>query len=167
MGFSFKPAESHKQEKEHNLKVCLVASAGGHLSQLLKLADSWTGYRTFCISTSSVVGEKLQKYGSVFIVGECNRQHPLDVLKVLSRSTKIIFQQRPEVVISTGAGVGCIVCFLAKLLGAKIIWIDSIANVERLSLSGRMVRIIADMFFVQWPQLAARYKNVQFGGAIV
>ena len=151
----------------NKLKICLVASAGGHLSQLLAVADSWKGHDTFCVATSEVVRGRLQKQGKTYIVGECNRQHPLQVLRVLSRCIVIALRERPQVVISTGAAAGCMQCFLCKLLGAKIVWIDSITNVDRLSLSGRMVRRIADLFLVQWPQLAQKYNNVQFAGTVI
>jgi UDP-N-acetylglucosamine:LPS N-acetylglucosamine transferase len=146
----------------------LAASAGGHLSQLLKVASGWQEYETFFVTTKNEVEEELQKkYGKVYVVGECNRQHPLKVLLVFARCARLIFKERPAVVISTGAAAGCIVCFLAKLFGAKIIWIDSITNVERISLSGRMVRYIADLFLVQWPELTTKYKNVEYLGAII
>ena len=57
--------------------------------------------------------------------------------------------------------------FLGKIVGSKVVWIDSITNVERISLSGRMVRYIADLFLVQWPELAGKYKNVEFVGTVV
>jgi UDP-N-acetylglucosamine:LPS N-acetylglucosamine transferase len=148
-------------------RICLVASAGGHLSQLLKLAETWQEYETFCVTATDVVREKLRKHGRVYVVGECNRQHPLRVIKVLLRCIRIVFREKPQVVISTGAAVGCITCFLAKLIGAKVIWIDSITNVERISLSGRMVRYIADLFLVQWPELASQYKSVEYVGEVI
>jgi UDP-N-acetylglucosamine:LPS N-acetylglucosamine transferase len=88
---------------------------------------------------------------------------------------KVILCEKPDVVVSTGAAVGCITCFLSKLLGAKVIWIDSITNVERISLSGRMVRQIADLFLVQWSELAEKYSNrfpqggvpVEYVGAVI
>jgi len=149
------------------LRMCLVASAGGHISQLLELAKSWKDCETFSITTTDVVREKLSKQGKFYVVGECNRQHILQVALVLMRCVKIILHEKPDVVISTGAAVGCITCFLGKLFGAKVIWIDSITNVERISLSGRMVRYIADLFLVQWPELAERYKNAEFVGAVI
>jgi UDP-N-acetylglucosamine:LPS N-acetylglucosamine transferase len=79
----------------------------------------------------------------------------------------VIFKERPDVVISTGAAAGCLVCFLSKLFGAKVVWVDSITNVERISLSGRMVRYISDLFLVQWPELARQYSNVEYVGAVI
>lgn len=149
------------------MKICLVASSGGHLSQLLKLSESWKSHETFCVTTTDVVGKKIQEFGKVYVVGECNRNHPIQMVKVLLRCISIVFKERPEVVISTGAAAGCILCFLGKLLGAKVAWIDSITNVERISLSGRMVRYIADLFLVQWPELTEKYKNVEFKGAVI
>ena len=150
-----------------NLRICLAASAGGHLTQLLKLSKSWQNYETVCVTTSDVVKEKLQQYGKAYTVGECNRQHSLPVIKALLRCIRIVFREKPNVVISTGAAVGFIVCLLGKLLGAKVIWIDSITNVKRISLSGMMIRHIADLFLVQWPELASQYKSVEYVGAVI
>lgn len=154
-------------KRREKLRICLVASAGGHMNQLLKITESWCGSGTFCITTMDMVRTKLKKFDKVYVVGESNRQHPVRIIKVLAKCTKIVFQERPNVVISTGAAVGCIVCFLCNLLGAKIIWVDSVTNVERLSLSGRMVKYIADLFLVQWPELTDRYKNVEYRGAVI
>jgi len=155
--------------RRKTLKICLAASSGGHISQLLKLAErgAWEGRRAFYVTTKAIVMEKLQKYGKVYVVGECNREHPVQVVKVLMRCVKIVLQERPNVVISTGAAVGCMVCLLGKLFGAKIVWIDSITNTERISLSGRMVRHIANLFLVQWPELADRYKKIEYAGTAI
>ena len=134
---------------------------------MLKLSESWQGYEIFCVTTSEVIRERLQEYGKAYTVGECNREHPLRVILVLMRCINIILRERPDVVISTGAAVGCILCILGKLLGARVVWIDSITNVERVSLSGRMVRHIADLFLVQWPELTEQYSNVEYVGAVI
>lgn len=149
------------------MKICLIASAGGHLSQLLRLDGSWKGYDTFCITTSDIVGKKLQKYGQTYAVGECNREYPLRVIRVFVRCVRIIFHERPDVVISTGAAVGCIACVLGRLSGAKVVWVDSITNVEKMSLSGRIVRHISHLCLVQWPELTEKYKGVEYAGSVI
>ena len=88
-------------------------------------------------------------------------------MSVLVRCMRIMFRERPDVIISTGAAPACICCFLAKLLGAKIVWVDSITNVERISLSGRLIRPFADLFLVQWPELVEKYRGVEYVGAII
>ena len=149
------------------MKVCVAASAGGHLSEVLKVAKSWLPYKATYITTTCVVRDTLARTGTVYVVGECNYQHLVRLVKVFLGCTRVMLKERPDVVISTGAAVGCIVCFLGKLLGAKLIWVDSIANVERLSLSGRLVRLIADVFLVQWPELAQKYRGVEYVGEVV
>ncbi len=149
------------------IKICLAASAGGHLSQLLRLSDGWERHETVYIVTTELVRDVLSELGKVYVVGECNRQHPIKVFKVLLRCTRIVLREKPHVVISTGAAAGCIACFIGKLLGAKVIWIDSVANVEKLSLSGRMVRYVADLLIVQWPELTDKYDKAEYVGAII
>ena len=148
-------------------KICLAASGGGHLTELLRLSDSWRDYETFFVTTVPVVQNELKSTGKIYVVGECNRNNIGRVILVLLRCIKIILKERPGIVISTGAAAGCMTCFLAKILGAKIVWIDSITNVERLSLSGRMVRYIADLFLVQWPELMSKYRKVEFAGTLI
>ncbi|MBN2020382.1 MAG: hypothetical protein JW749_09170 [Sedimentisphaerales bacterium] len=154
-------------EENSKLKVCLAASAGGHSTQLLRLAKSWQGHDTFCVTTTEVVLDKLKEHGRTYVVGECNRKHPLLILKVLMRCCGIIFRERPDIVISTGAAAGCLVCLLGKMSGAKVIWIDSITNVERMSLSGRIVRPVADLMLVQWSHLLQQYKGIEYVGAVI
>lgn len=151
----------------NKLRLCLVASAGGHLSQLLRLKDCWNRYDSIYLTTSDIVRKGLQQFGKVYILDECNREHPLKVVFILMRCMNIILHERPNVVISTGAAVGCIMCCIGKLLGAKAVWIDSITNVEKISLSGRMIRHIADLFLVQWPELVEKYNNVEYVGAVI
>jgi UDP-N-acetylglucosamine:LPS N-acetylglucosamine transferase len=154
-------------KRQGKLRVCLVASTGGHLTQLLRVEESWKGYETFCITTADVGGGRLEKYGKVHIVGDCNREHPLRAVVVLIRCMKIILCERPDVVISTGAAPGCISCFLAKLIGAKVAWLDSIANTEKLSMSGRIIRPFADLILSQWPDVAQKYNNVAYVGSVI
>lgn len=137
------------------------------MTQLLKVSDGWKGREVFFVTTTEVLREKLSKHGEVYIVGESNHKHPVKVFKVFFKCVRVIVRKRPKVVISSGAAAGCIVCFLGKLMGAKVIWIDSITNVEKMSLSGRMVRRIADLLLVQWPRLAEKYEKAEYVGSVI
>jgi hypothetical protein len=65
-----------------------------------------------------------------------------------------VLRERPDVVLSTGAAPGFFALLFGRLLGARTIWLDSIANIEELSMSGRMARRHADLWLTQWPHLA-------------
>ncbi len=149
------------------LKVCLAASSGGHLSQLRKIAAAWSERSVFWVTTVDIVTRSLGDDTRVYAVGECNREHLLRLVSVLFRCIYIVLKERPDVVISTGAAPGCLMCLLGRLGGAKIVWLDSITNVERISLSGRLTRPFAHLFLVQWPDLAERYPGVEYVGAVI
>jgi len=68
--------------------------------------------------------------------------------------------------VSTGAAPGYIAVRLGKLLGARTAWIDSVANVEEVSLSGRMVGRHADLWLTQWRHLA-KDDGPQYRGEVL
>jgi UDP-N-acetylglucosamine:LPS N-acetylglucosamine transferase len=149
------------------MNICLAASAGGHLTQLLQTAGSWREYPVFFVTTSKVVEEELLRIGPVYIVNECNRRHPLKVMRAILMCITVIRRCRPNVVISTGAAPGFLMCAIGKMAGARVVWLDSITNVKRLSLSGRLVRPFADLVLTQWPELAAKDARVKYVGCVV
>lgn len=153
---------------EKQLKICLAASAGGHLSQMLRVESVWADYE-HCVYVSSVevVREILAKLGKTYIVGECNREHPIRTFGVMVKCLRLILRERPDVVFSMGAAPGFLVCFWGKLFGAKIVWLDSIANTEKLSMSGRMIRPFASLILSQWPDVAAKYPKVEYAGEVI
>lgn len=154
-------------KKQGNIRICLAVSAGGHATQLLKLKSVWEGADCFSVTTSMAVEKQLACFGTVYVVAEANRKRPLKAISVLMNCARIILRERPDVVISTGAAVGCIAGIMARLAGARIIWVDSIANVNGLSLSARLVRPFADVILTQWPDVALRYKSVEYVGHLV
>jgi UDP-N-acetylglucosamine:LPS N-acetylglucosamine transferase len=148
-------------------KICLAASAGGHLGQLLSLRSAWEGNEVVFVSTGQMVREKLAAMGRTYIVGECNREHPIKAIGVMWKCLRVIVRERPAVVFSTGAALGFFMCFWGKLLGAKIVWLDSIANTKSLSLSGRLIRPFANLILSQWSDVAEQYKNVEYAGEVI
>lgn len=156
---------------ERKLKVCLAASAGGHLNQLLVMEGAWKdkGYDCFIVTTGEMATERLAGSfpGRVYVLGESDHRHLLQVARALWGCARIIARERPDVVVSTGASHGCLLCLMGKLTGAKVVWVDSIANIVKLSMSGRMVRPFADVFLTQWPDLAPMYKGVEYLGELV
>jgi UDP-N-acetylglucosamine:LPS N-acetylglucosamine transferase len=113
------------------------------------------------------VERQLAAFGRVYLVDESNRERPWRVVKTIGRCVSIMRRERPAVVVSTGAAVGCIAALVGKLMGARVVWIDSIANVDKLSLSGRLVHPFADLTLTQWPDLVRKYKRVEYAGRIV
>lgn len=139
------------------------------MNQMLKLDAAWAGRGVFFVTTNEVVaGELRSRFGvPVYVVVEANRNSPLKMLKMLFQCMRIVMRERPRAVLSTGAAPGCLLSYLGRLTGARVGWVDSIANVDRLSFSGRLVRPIADVFLTQWPELAAPAKRVEYVGELM
>lgn len=153
--------------KNKKLKLCFAASSGGHLEQLLKISATLQNYDVFYVSSLNVALGRLKKYGTSYIVGECNRQHPFKTISVFFRCLRIAYRERPDVVISTGAAPGFLMCMADRIFGSKVIWVDSIANTHRLSMSGRMTAPFANLILTQWPEVANRYTNVEYAGELI
>ena len=78
----------------------------------------------------------------------------------------LVIRERPDVVVTTGAAPGYFALRFGKWIGAKTIWIDSIANLERMSLSGERVRRYADLWLTQWAHLAKSDGPVFLGAVL-
>ena len=148
----------------------LGASAGGHLNQLLKLlanAQDWP-VRPHCLrATQPEVVSSLSRYGPVEVLGECNRKRPIHSVLVGLHALKLVLKYRPRVVVTTGSLPIALVCVWAKLGGARIVWIDSVANINQFSMSGKLVYRFADLFLTQWPDLARQFPRAEYAGELL
>lgn len=147
-------------------RVLLVASAGGHWIELARLSAAFEGCDCRFVSTAP---------GMVAPIGDAPVERIVDssrdTLPAMVRSAleiwRIVRRERPDVVISTGAAPGAMALVAGKLLGARTIWIDSIANGDELSMSGRAIRPFADLRLTQWQHLTSRYRHLRYFGQIL
>lgn len=146
-------------------KVMAVASGGGHWVQLRRVAPAFEGadvvYVTVEPSYRSQVGDARFR-----LVVDATRWNKVRLLRMLLQIALIVISERPDVVISTGAAPGYFAIRLGKLLGARTMWIDSIANVEHLSMSGQKIMKHADRCLTQWEHLAEE-SGAEFSGAVL
>lgn len=148
-------------------RVLLVASSGGHLLELLELANQYESRCRQWVTFDKPDARGLLTGESVtFAYGPTNR-HLGNLLRNLVLAIRIILRVRPDAVITTGAGVGVPFLYVARIFGKRAIYVESLARVDRLSLSGRLVYPVATDFFVQWPELSERYRKGRYVGAIM
>ena len=105
------------------------------------------------VTTDAMFASELAGW-SVHVVPDSSRWTPLRLLATAFTLLAVMLRERPDVVISTGAAPGFLAILYGRLLGAKTVWVDSIANVGELSLSGRLVGRLAGLWLTQWPHLA-------------
>lgn len=157
-----------------NIRVLAVASGGGHWVQLFRMRPSWAGCKVDYVTTTpdfrdeviADAAERGEARPGYFVVPEANRWQKLRLASLLARIALIVLWRRPDVVISTGAAPGYFALRLAGLLGARTIWIDSIANAGELSLAGQRIGPHADVWLTQWEGLA-RTTGPQYWGAVI
>lgn len=146
-------------------RVLAVASRGGHWIQLMRLRPAFDGADVAFLSTGP--GEARDVPGHRFHNAvDANRSTKFKLVIQLAQVAWVVLRERPGVVVSTGATVGFFACRLGKLLGARVVWVDSIANAEELSASGRRAGGFADLWLTQWPDLA-RPEGPQHEGAVL
>lgn len=147
-----------------NPKLLAVASTGGHWVQLRRLTPAFDGHEVTWVTTNA--GHRSEVGDDDFhVIEDASRATKLAVIRCALQVLMIVIRLRPKVVISTGAAPGYVAIRLAKLFGARTVWIDSVANVEELSLSGRMASATADLCLTQWPHLAG--GEIRYLGAVL
>lgn len=146
-------------------KVIAVASIGGHWIQLLRIARPMEEhYEIVYVSTHPKCATMVegQKY---CLTTDFSRSDAWKLIPSFFKAIKTIRQEKPEAIITTGAAPGLVYLLAGKLMGRKTIWIDSIANVEHLSASGRIASKFASRTYTQWKDLARR--KIQYAGNII
>lgn len=136
-----------------NRKLLAVASGGGHWVQLMRLKTAFEGCQMVYVSTHQGY-EKLVDGATFYKVTDGNRWSKLNLIKMAFEIWGIVRKEKPDIVISTGAAPGLFALLWGRLSGSKTIWLDSIANVEEISLSGRIIKPFAHLHLTQWQKLA-------------
>lgn len=150
------------------LRVCLAASGGGHIRQLLDLEKAWSPHDYFFVSEDTALSRSLiHKYPVHFLchfaLGQIKREGLARAvwcgLKNFFGSTRIAFRLRPDVIISTGAGTVFFLILWAKLLGAKFILIETFARFDKPSIFARIASPFADYIIVQSAALTKAFPG--------
>ncbi len=146
-------------------KLLAVSSGGGHWIQLLRVSAAFDNCEVTFVTTHDSYRSQV-KDCRFWTVNDSNLSSRLGLVKTAAQLTRIIWAEMPDVVISTGAAPGYFALRLARLIGARTIWLDSIANVEKLSISGSRIGRYADLWLTQWPHLA-RPKGPHYVGSVL
>ena len=147
------------------MKIALVCSHGGHLTEILRLMEAFEGHDVFFIT---YVSPRTQNLGfRNYLIENIGKSAPrmfTSFFKILS----ILIKERPDVVISTGSEIAIPAITLARIMGIKTIFIESWCRISTKSFTGRVLYYISEQFLVQWPQMLKVYgKKARFEGAVI
>jgi len=149
------------------VKLALVCSSGGHLFQLFSLKPLWENYDRFWVSFPTKDAKTLLEGENVHAAYYPTNKSILNFIRNLFLAFRLLWRERPTVLITTGAGVAVPFIYIAKCFKIKTIYLESITRIEHLSLSGKLVYRVADHFLVQWPELADAKPHTVFEGQVL
>ena len=149
------------------MKICFIASSGGHLDELLMLKPLMEKYDSYIITEKTeycaVTNSKL------YYVEQINRKEKgflLNFIRLSLISLKIFLKEKPDIVISTGALASVATCIICKVFRRKLIFIESFADINSPTVTGKILHNFSDLFIVQWESLNKFYKKSIYGGGI-
>lgn len=148
------------------LKICVACCPGGHMVQAKQLASVYEKYDHVYVTFAGGVADEMKKSTKVRTVPDLVRRNPFSWVAVVAGCCHAAVVERPDVVISTGAGAVVFFCVFAKLLGAKLIFLESMAKVTRPTWTARVLYPFADLFMVQWPGLLKFFPKAKFLGRL-
>lgn len=153
-------------------KVLFISSTGGHLKELLQLKKIFGKYDSYLItektdSTKKLKDEYKEKMGyMVFGTKDHMLTYPFKLLANCFISVYYFIKIRPKYIVTTGTHTAGPICYLGKIFGSKIIYIETMANINRKTQTGRLIYPIADLFIVQWKSMLKIYPKAVYGGFI-
>ena len=149
---------------ENNLNICLISSSGGHFEQLKMLEPLSEKYNIFWVTEDADYNTSAD-----YFVKQTRPNKWINLYIMLINfmiSIKIWYKERPDFVITTGTLAAFPMAFLAKVLGKKLIYIETFARVYDGTRAGKLAYKYADLFIVQWETQKNIYPNAVYGGSI-
>ena len=146
-------------------RVLAVASGGGHWVQLMRLRPAFEGLDVAFVSVNAFRRDEVRGH-RFFTLPDASRWNKHMFVPMAFKILWILLLVRPHVVVTTGSAPGYATLQLARLFGSRTVWIDSISQIEALSMSGRLAGKVADLWLTQWPHLASP-QGPQYSGSVL
>ena len=151
-------------------KVMFICSAGGHLTEMLKINKLFKKYDYVLVTEKNEISLNLKEKYNIDYLVYGSRYYPFKYIFVFSynffKSIYLFFKHKPDLVYTTGAHTCVVMCYIAKLFKKKIIFVEVFDRINNPTLSGRMVHRIADTFIVQHEEMLEEYKKSKYIGGV-
>ena len=149
-------------------KVLFISSTGGHFSELLELEPLFKNYDHNIITEKDVTTESLKdKYQEkIMYLPYCTRSKFFSYIFIYFylclKTIYYYFKLKPEIIVTTGTHTAIPMCYLGKIFGKKIIYIETFANINKKTLTGKIIYPVADLFIVQWKKMLEFYPKAVY-----
>ena len=146
-------------------RMLIVCSAGGHLTEALQAIEGVP--MEFDVATFRLPHLQLPRGARAIHYLTDPHVSPWKYAVNAAQSVRLMLKIRPSVVLTTGAGLAIACALIGKCMGAKLIFVETVAGVRDLSRTGSLLYRFADLFIVQWPELRGRYPRASYGGKVL
>jgi len=154
-------------------KVMFISSTGGHFKELMRFEPLFKKYKVTIVTESSKSKKDLKKtyrkYNISFLLRK-SKNPIIDIIKLGLNCWISLFyfiKYRPKYIVTTGAHTAGPMCCIGKIFGSKIIFIETMANINTPTATGRKIYKFADLFIVQWEDMLEVYPKAVYGGWII
>lgn len=149
------------------MRIALICSTGGHLSQLQALGDWWRRHERLWITFDNGNAENILTGESVVWAHHPTTRHLGNALRNLVLAVRVLRSHRPDLIVSTGAGVALPFFVVARVLGIRTVYLEVVDRLDSRTLTGRLVYPLTDGFAVQWAEQHSMYPGARVIGATI
>ena len=147
------------------MKTILTFSKGGHYLEMQQIMDAFKDSDIVYVTTYAASTKNMKD--TYFLKDSAEGLIRNNLINFFI-SLKIILKERPDVIVSTGADITIPICYIGKIIGSKIIFIESYCRVIDISATGKIIYPISDLFLVQWEQLLTKCgKKAKYWGQVI
>ncbi len=147
------------------MKVCIVSSCGGHLTEVRCFRPAYERHEHFYVLDDKALLPP-DMHGRTYFIAHSERDWKL--LLNLWQAFSILRRERPQVILSTGAGPAVPFALVGRFLfNARVVFVETITRIERPSLTGRIMYRLAHDFFYQWETLGRFFPKAKYGGPLL
>ena len=148
-------------------RLLAVSSGGGHWVQLQRMSGAFEGCDVSWVTVREGYRVDLKNQSDrFFVIPDATRWNKVGLVFLLFRVILVVIRVRPHAIVTTGAAPGLLALMVGKMLGCRTCWIDSIANMEEMSLSGRKARRWASLWLTQWSHLSTE-EGPEYHGSVL
>lgn len=149
------------------MKIMLISSPGGHLAQLLPLRETLEGHEIIWVTAQTPHTAGLSERDRVEYTAYPTTRHVPNAVRNLVKAARLLREDRPDLIVSAGAGVAAPFFLMAWLLRIPSIYIEVIDRISSRTMTGTMVYPCATHFVVQWDEQERLYPGAVVSGALL
>lgn len=145
--------------------VCIISSCGGHLTEVRCLLPAYRDYIHFYVLNDKVM-LPVDMQGKTYFIAHSERDWKF--LLNLWEAFRILWRERPAVILSTGAGPVVPFALVGRLFfRTRVVFVETITRIEKPSMTGKIMYRLAHDFFYQWESLRTYFPKGTYGGPLL